>query len=60
MTSHVKVSRGGIVTKGDQRLGWVDRHRQKSGRWRAVRDGGRERGHFPTRAAAIAWLEEPA
>lgn len=54
--SDVKVSRAGIVSQGERRLGWVDRYRQTSGRWRAVTGNGRERGQFPTRAAAIAWL----
>ena len=54
----VKVSRDGKVTRGDRTLGWVDQYQQKSGRWRAIHDGGRQKGAFRTRKDAVTWLIE--
>lgn len=54
----IKVSRDGRVTRNGVVLGWADQHRQTSGRWRAVLEGGREEGGFRTRRDAVLWLGE--
>lgn len=54
----VKVARDGCVTRGERTIGWVDRYQQKSGRWRAVHEGGRSKDRFESRRAAVIWLVE--
>lgn len=52
----IKVSRDGRMTRNGVVIGWADQHRQTSGRWRAVLEGGREEGGFRTRRDAVLWL----
>lgn len=58
MLSDVKIARDGCVTRGGRIIGWVDQHQQKSGRWRAVHEGGRFKDRFKTRREAVTWLVE--
>lgn len=58
LPSDVNIARDGCVTRAGRIVGWVDRHQQKSGRWRAVHEGGRSKDRFQSRGEAVIWLVE--
>lgn len=54
----MRVTRSGEVMDGTERIGWVNRER-KGSKWRGVKQGGREKTGFSTRAEAVEWVREP-
>lgn len=57
----MKITRDGQVFDGDMMLGWVDhfdptKRNQRGSKWRGVKEGGRFKSGFATRAAAVQWV----
>jgi hypothetical protein len=59
MEAAVSVRRDGGIMRQGALIGWADRFRQRSGKWRGIKEGGREKGGFPSRAAAVEWVVKP-
>jgi hypothetical protein len=59
MESTVTVRRDGSIMRQGALIGWTDRFRQRSGKWRGIKEGGRSKDGFPSRAAAVEWVVKP-